>query len=69
MNYALRVLKPVLDGSAASVEPKLSAEDDYTRQVQAACQDTVWHSGGCNSVRSIYFFPRPGFGSISLIMS
>lgn len=53
MNFALRVLKPVLDGSAASVEPKLSAEDEYIRQVQAACQNTVWHSGGCNSVGTI----------------
>ncbi|OJJ07658.1 hypothetical protein ASPVEDRAFT_46910 [Aspergillus versicolor CBS 583.65] len=49
VNFALRVLKPVLDGNAASVEPKLSAEDEYIRQVQAACQNTVWHSGGCNS--------------------
>ncbi|KAL2859556.1 hypothetical protein BJX68DRAFT_116847 [Aspergillus pseudodeflectus] len=48
VNYALRVLKPVLDGSASSVEVKLEAEDTYIQNVQSALKDTVWHSG-CNS--------------------
>ncbi|KAL2857329.1 hypothetical protein BJY01DRAFT_137718 [Aspergillus pseudoustus] len=48
VNYALRILKPVLDGSASSVEVKLSAEDEYVKKVQTALRDTVWNSG-CNS--------------------
>ncbi|KAL5342085.1 hypothetical protein BJX70DRAFT_410826 [Aspergillus crustosus] len=48
VNYALRVLKPVLDGSAASVEVEASAEDAYIEQVQSALRKTVWHAG-CNS--------------------
>ncbi|KAL4912906.1 hypothetical protein BDW62DRAFT_214649 [Aspergillus aurantiobrunneus] len=48
VNYALRILKPVLDGSAASVEVKLSAEDTYVQKIQAALRNTVWHAG-CNS--------------------
>ncbi|KAL3478136.1 hypothetical protein BJX99DRAFT_256688 [Aspergillus californicus] len=48
VNYALRVLKPVLDGSATSVEVKLAAEDTYIQKIQTALRNTVWHSG-CNS--------------------
>ncbi|KAL4778298.1 hypothetical protein BJX76DRAFT_148886 [Aspergillus varians] len=48
VNYALRILKPVLDGVAASVEVKLSAEDAYIEKLQAACRNTVWHAG-CHS--------------------
>ncbi|KAL2823789.1 hypothetical protein BDW59DRAFT_162952 [Aspergillus cavernicola] len=48
VNYALRILKPVLEGSAASVEVKLSAEDTYIEKVQTALRNTIWHAG-CNS--------------------
>ncbi|KAL2816450.1 hypothetical protein BJX63DRAFT_387349 [Aspergillus granulosus] len=48
VNYALRVLKPVLDGSASTVEVKLSAEDAYIEKVQTALRNTVWDSG-CTS--------------------
>ncbi|KAL2862407.1 flavin-containing monooxygenase [Aspergillus lucknowensis] len=48
VNYALRVLKPVLDGSAASVEVKAEAEDKYIEDIQATLKNTVWHLG-CTS--------------------
>ncbi|KAL4958676.1 flavin-containing monooxygenase [Aspergillus stella-maris] len=45
INYALRVLKPVLDGNAASVEVKLKAEHDYVYWVQDALSNRVWNAG------------------------
>ncbi|KAL4998898.1 hypothetical protein BDV10DRAFT_62258 [Aspergillus recurvatus] len=48
VNYALRILKPVLDGAASSVEVKADAEDAYVEKVQTALKNTVWHAG-CHS--------------------
>ncbi|KAM5471068.1 putative cyclohexanone monooxygenase [Microsporum ferrugineum] len=48
VNYALRILKPVLKGDATSVEVKQEAERDYANKVQAALQNTVFHTG-CKS--------------------
>ncbi|KAL4770612.1 hypothetical protein BDW60DRAFT_218010 [Aspergillus nidulans var. acristatus] len=48
VNYALRILKPVLDGAASSVEVKADAENAYVESVQTALRNTVWHSG-CHS--------------------
>ncbi|XHG03123.1 hypothetical protein AWENTII_006444 [Aspergillus wentii] len=45
VNYALRILKPVLDGNATSVEIKEKAEDDYAQKVQEALRNCVWHAG------------------------
>ena len=48
-NLSLRVLKPVLDGTAATVEPKQDAEDEWTREIQAASNERVWTQGGCST--------------------
>ncbi|RDW68959.1 flavin-containing monooxygenase [Aspergillus mulundensis] len=48
VNYALRVLKPVLDGTASAVEVKADAEDAYIKKLQAAARNTVWVAG-CHS--------------------
>ena len=49
MNYALRVLKPVLDGDASSVVVKQEAEDEYIYKMQDALCQRVWNTG-CASV-------------------
>ncbi|KYK59859.1 hypothetical protein DCS_00993 [Drechmeria coniospora] len=48
INYALRVLKPVLDGDATTVEVKHEAEARYSRQMQEDLHKSVWW-GGCQS--------------------
>ncbi|KAE8347628.1 hypothetical protein BDV24DRAFT_146455 [Aspergillus arachidicola] len=45
INYALRILKPVLDGDAASVEVTAKAEYDYAYWVQDALSKRVWNAG------------------------
>ncbi|KAK0620175.1 monooxygenase [Immersiella caudata] len=42
INLALRLIKPVLDGKATSVEVKRDAEEKYTRQLQADLKKMVW---------------------------
>ena len=48
VNYALRVAAPVLQGLASTVEIHNSAEQEYSRNVQSALQNTVWNTG-CQS--------------------
>ncbi|PLN86438.1 monooxygenase [Aspergillus taichungensis] len=48
INYAMRVLKPVLKGEADYVEVKQEAEDAYVHNIQVALQNTVWNTG-CSS--------------------
>lgn len=48
INYALRVLRPVLEGRASIACVKRSAEEAYVNRIQAALQNTVWMTG-CNS--------------------
>lgn len=48
INYALRVLKPALEGRASTVDLKREAEQAYSDTIQAALQNTVWNSG-CQS--------------------
>ncbi|QRD83867.1 putative monooxygenase [Aspergillus flavus] len=45
INYALRILKPVLDGDASSVEVTAKAEHDYAYWVQDALSKRVWNAG------------------------
>ncbi|KAL4894874.1 putative monooxygenase [Aspergillus ambiguus] len=45
VNYALRILKPVLDGKATCVELKQEAENKYVLDVQNALRQTVWNAG------------------------
>ncbi|KUL81708.1 hypothetical protein ZTR_09511 [Talaromyces verruculosus] len=44
VNYALRILKPVLMGNAASVDIKQKAEDDYVYKLRGALQERVWNA-------------------------
>ncbi|KAI0973653.1 hypothetical protein F4678DRAFT_486828 [Xylaria arbuscula] len=48
INYALRVIKPILDGEATIIDLKPQAELEYTNRVQGALDKTVWNSG-CSS--------------------
>lgn len=48
INYALRIIKPVLDGDADTAEVKPEAEAAYSRQMQSDLRKTVWW-GGCSS--------------------
>ena len=48
INYALRVLRPVLEGRASVADLKWEAEKVYSDKLQAALRDTVWNSG-CQS--------------------
>lgn len=48
VNYALRVLKPVLDGRSTIADLKIEAEHGYVDRMQADLQKTVWFSG-CQS--------------------
>ncbi|KAF2995306.1 hypothetical protein E8E14_004170 [Neopestalotiopsis sp. 37M] len=48
INFALRVIKPVLDGEASVVDLKPQAEADYTERLQKDLRKTVWNSG-CQS--------------------
>ncbi|RAH47698.1 flavin-containing monooxygenase [Aspergillus brunneoviolaceus CBS 621.78] len=45
INYALRILKPVLSGSASAVEVKQEAERSYVYWVQGALRKRVWNAG------------------------
>ncbi|KAE8143900.1 hypothetical protein BDV38DRAFT_232277 [Aspergillus pseudotamarii] len=48
VNYALRVLKPVFEKGADSVELTQVAEDEYSHRVQDALRKRVWNAG-CQS--------------------
>lgn len=48
INYALRIIKPILDGQASAAEVKLEAEKAYVERVQAALGERVFASG-CRS--------------------
>ncbi|KAJ5115850.1 flavoprotein [Penicillium angulare] len=45
VNYALRVLKPVLDGKAVAIDLKEDAEVNYINWVQNALSQRVWNAG------------------------
>ena len=48
VNYALRVIKPVLDGRVSIASVKWEAEKEYSDRMQGALKNTVWNSG-CQS--------------------
>lgn len=58
VNYALRVIKPVLDGQASIASLKWDAEKQYSDRMQAALRNTVWNSG-CQS----WYVKKAGDGS------
>ncbi|KAF9878989.1 monooxygenase [Colletotrichum karsti] len=45
VNYALRVLKPVLEGRASAAMVKSEAEQQYVDEMQSALRNTVWNTG------------------------
>ncbi|KAK5657805.1 hypothetical protein OQA88_2878 [Cercophora sp. LCS_1] len=47
VNFALRVIRPVLEGRASSAELKREAEETYTQQLQQDLKKRVWETGGC----------------------
>jgi len=49
INYALRIIEPVLKGTMSTVEIKHEAEKSYVYRLQAALRKRVWMAG-CNSV-------------------
>ena len=50
VNYALKVVAPVLRGEADEVEVTAKAENVYLDRVQAASADRVWNRA-CGNVR------------------
>ncbi|CAK7233346.1 hypothetical protein SBRCBS47491_008577 [Sporothrix bragantina] len=48
INFALRLIKPVLDGEYSTVDLKREAEEHYSDDLQTALSKTVWNSG-CQS--------------------
>lgn len=49
INFALRLIKPILQGNATAVDVNPDAEKQYIDQIQSDLQQTVWLSGGCNN--------------------
>jgi hypothetical protein len=45
INYALRIIKPILDGNANAVDLKPAAEEAFSQDLQAAHKDRVWYTG------------------------
>lgn len=64
INFALRLIKPVLQGKAMAVDVHPDAEKYYIDQVQADLQQTVWLSGGCSN-----WYNRTRDGSIHNAMT
>lgn len=50
VDYALKIIAPVLAGEADEIEVAAKAEDAYIDRVQAASADKVWN-GACHNVR------------------
>lgn len=48
VNFALRIIQPVLGSMTGVVEVKRKAEEDYVNQIQKDLSNTVWNSG-CQS--------------------
>jgi cation diffusion facilitator CzcD-associated flavoprotein CzcO len=61
-DYAMRFIKPLLKKDARTVEVKMEAEQEYTRDIQKSLSKTVWMSGGCQS----WYFTKDGWNSTVL---
>ncbi|KAL3246818.1 hypothetical protein ABHI18_012617, partial [Aspergillus niger] len=53
----IRVIKPIIAGSAVSVEPDMSSEKAYNERLQAALRNTVFN----NTCRSWFIDPQTGY--------
>jgi len=49
INYALRIIRPLLEGKASVAEVKRSAEEAHVSKVHKAIKEMVWSTGGCKS--------------------
>ncbi|KAL5362899.1 hypothetical protein BJX96DRAFT_167031 [Aspergillus floccosus] len=56
-NLIIRVIKPVIAGSALSVEPNSSSEKEYNERLHGALEDTVF----TNTCRSWYIDSKTGY--------
>ncbi|EKG17560.1 Flavin-containing monooxygenase-like protein [Macrophomina phaseolina MS6] len=59
VSYAVKCIKLILQGDAATVEVKREAEEEYTRDIQRSLKNTVFTTGGCNS----WYFDKSGWNS------
>lgn len=49
VNYALKLIRPILEGAVSTVEVTEEAERRWTSEIQEALKDSVWQRGGCKS--------------------
>ncbi len=49
INYSLRIIKPLLDGEAVSIDCSQEAEARWDRKIQDGLQKTVWADGNCTN--------------------
>ena len=49
VKYALKFIRPILNGEVSTVDVKHEAEVAYTADIQKSVKKTVWLSGGCTS--------------------
>lgn len=49
VNYTLKFIKPILEGSVSQVEVKHEAEVGWTQKLQEKLKKTVFTNGGCRS--------------------
>jgi cation diffusion facilitator CzcD-associated flavoprotein CzcO len=49
VHYAIKLLKPLLQGDVETIDVKHDAEVAYTQEMQSALKGTVFQSGGCSS--------------------
>ncbi|KAK2812641.1 hypothetical protein FQN50_001287 [Emmonsiellopsis sp. PD_5] len=68
VNYALRVLKPLLDGEAEAMEVKKSAERDYVYWMQDALRKRVWNAGCISKVAKTSKPSNPWRRTIQIIL-
>ncbi|MCJ1354486.1 MAG: hypothetical protein MMC33_004475 [Icmadophila ericetorum] len=59
VNYAMKFVKPIIQGEVDVVDVKKDAEIAWTSDIQSQLKDTVWMSGGCLS----WYYDQQGWNS------
>lgn len=59
VNYAIKFVKPIINGEVDVVDAKKEAEIAWTTDIQRELKDTVWMSGGCLS----WYYDQSGWNS------
>ena len=49
VEFALKFVGPILKGDVRTFDVRREAEEAYTADIQRACDETVFNSGGCHS--------------------